>query len=214
MVSLFSTQRIRVDPLRILMKSWKPSYGPDSLPLEGAVEELEFVIAADDCDLCRWCRRWAVGILLGCQDVVQGCGLTMARRRRWLPVRERSDQVVPSAAPMVEQLMIAVVVVAVAWKAVGGRRRIRERLDVVEQVADLHVLIFSRELIDGVVDGKGWLLVLAGKIVQINLDGAGRERGKDPTTADADVNNHINTPTQHTVSLESQVIHEGVDVHT
>ena len=114
---------------------------------------------------------------------------------------------------MVEQLMIAVVVVAVAWKAVGGRRRVRERHDGL-QVALLLDFIVSSELLDGVVDGEGWLVVLEGLVVEIHLDGARRGvGGKEPTAADADVDNHLDAPAHNAVRAQTSFVHEGVDAH-
>jgi hypothetical protein len=40
-----------------------------------------------------------------------------------------------------------------------------------------------------------------------------RQLRKHPTAADADVNDHIDTSAHNAISLETEVIHEGIDAH-
>ena len=60
--------------------------------------------------------------------------------------------------------------------------------------------------------GRGGSSTSSGRSL-VYLDGPGRERGKGPTAADADVDNHIDAPAHNAISLETEVIHEGKDAH-
>ena len=51
-------------------------------------------------------------------------------------------------------------------------------------------------------------------LVNMNVDGAGREKGGEvPTATDAGVNDHLDASAHNAISLETAVIHEGVDAH-
>ena len=159
MVSAFSTQRMSVEPLRVRTKIWNHVlWVPEPLHFRAAVGGLGIVITIDDGDSGRGA---VVDDLLGSGfrrlDVAQGCGLAVlvVAGLRAEDV-ERRHQGVPPETLVVEQLVVAVGVVVVAYEAVRGRRRVCLRLGDAEQVVVLLDFIVSGELLDGVVDGEGW----------------------------------------------------------